>query len=64
MTRIPVRFRESLNISEPVKMFIKKCLEVDESKRMSLDDLKQWIAGDFNGQNAMMKSLNPLQSRN
>lgn len=45
MTRIPVRFRESLKISEPLKDFIKKCLEVDEKKRMSLDDLKYWLNG-------------------
>lgn len=43
MTRIPVRFRESLKISEPMKNFIKKCLEVDERKRMSLEDLKMWL---------------------
>jgi serine/threonine protein kinase len=36
MTRIPVKFRDSLNISSPTKDFIRKCLEVDERKRMAL----------------------------
>lgn len=45
MTRIPVKFRESLNISESMKAFIKKCLEVDDTKRMSLNDLKDWLEG-------------------
>lgn len=42
MTRIPVKFRDSLNISSPTKDFIRKCLEVDEKKRMSLEDLRFW----------------------
>lgn len=46
MTRIPVRFRDTLKISEPMKDFIKKCLEVDEKQRMSLEDLKSWIASE------------------
>jgi serine/threonine protein kinase len=36
MTRVPVKFRSSINISENLKDFIKKCLEVNEAKRMSL----------------------------
>ena len=36
MVRIPVKFRESLNLSNEIKQFIKKCLQVDETKRMSL----------------------------
>lgn len=47
MTRIPVRFRDSLKISQPLKEFIKKCLEVDERQRMSLEDLKGWLGGDY-----------------
>lgn len=43
MTRIPVKFRDSLNISSPTKDFIKKCLNVDETKRMSLEELKLWL---------------------
>lgn len=43
MTRIPVRFRDTLKISEPTKDFIKKCLEVEERDRMSLEDLKAWM---------------------
>jgi len=42
MVRIPVKFRESLNISNEMKTFIKKCLEVNEDARMSLNDLKEW----------------------
>lgn len=30
MTRVPVKFRESLNLSADIKNFIKKCLEVNE----------------------------------
>jgi len=43
MTKVPVRFRDSLNISGPTKEFIRKCLEVDEKRRMSLEDLRNWI---------------------
>ena len=43
MVRIPVKFRDSISISSPTKDFIKKCLEVDERKRMSLEDLKLWL---------------------
>jgi hypothetical protein len=40
MVRIPVKFRESLNISPDMKDFIKKCLEVEEKRRISLEGLK------------------------
>ena len=46
MVRIPVRFRETLGISEETKQFIKKCLEVSEDQRMSLGDLKEWNAAN------------------
>lgn len=42
MVTVPVTFRESLNLSEGMKLFIKKCLEVNEEQRMSLNDLKEW----------------------
>jgi serine/threonine protein kinase len=42
MVKDPVNFRESLNLSEGIKGFIKKCLEVKEEQRMSLADLKEW----------------------
>jgi serine/threonine protein kinase len=42
MVKDPVTFRESLNLSEGMKSFIKKCLEVKEDQRMSLADLKEW----------------------
>lgn len=40
MVRVPVTFRVAA--SDSIKAFIKKCLEVDESKRMGLSDLKSW----------------------
>ena len=40
MVRVPVSFK--VTVSDSVKAFIKKCLEVDESKRMGLSDLKTW----------------------
>lgn len=43
MVRIPVKFKDSLKISSDMKDFIRKCLEIDQNKRMSLQDLKQWI---------------------
>lgn len=42
MVTVPVTFRESLSLSEGMKLFIKKCLEVNEEQRMSLNDLKEW----------------------
>jgi serine/threonine protein kinase len=42
MIRVPVRMRESLNLSEEMKQFVRKCLEVNEEQRMSLADLKEW----------------------
>ena len=38
MVRVPVTF--TVKVSEELKTFIRKCLEVDENKRMSLADLK------------------------
>ncbi len=58
MTRIPVRFRDSLKISDPTKDFIKKCLEVDERLRMSLEDLKAWLNGNLDN----YKPLHALDS--
>lgn len=42
MVRIPVSFK--VKVSEEIQSFIKKCLEVDEQKRMSFSDLKEWSA--------------------
>lgn len=36
MTKIPVKFRDSLKISSDTKDFIRKCLDINETKRMSL----------------------------
>ena len=44
MTRVPVKFKSSITVSETLKDFIKKCLEVNEARRMSLKDLRDWIA--------------------
>jgi hypothetical protein len=38
MVKVPVTF--TVKASDDLKIFIKKCLEVDESKRMSLSDMK------------------------
>ena len=43
MVKIPVKFRDSLKISSDLKDIIRKCLEVNESKRMSVQDLKNWL---------------------
>jgi serine/threonine protein kinase len=48
MVRIPVKFRDSLGISEDIKNFIRKCLEVDEEKRMSLSEMKNWNSSNSN----------------
>lgn len=43
MTRLPVKFKEHIALTKDIKDFIKKCLEVDESKRMNLTDLREWF---------------------
>lgn len=43
MVKIPVKFRDSLKISSDLKDFIRKCLEISETKRMSLEGLVEWI---------------------
>ena len=42
MVRVPVCCKDSLQLSSPTKKFIRKCLEVNEENRMSLQDLKDW----------------------
>lgn len=42
MTKIPVKFKSHIPISDNLKDFILRCLEVNETRRMSLHDLKQW----------------------
>jgi len=42
MVKIPVKFKDTLILSDDTKYFIKKCLEVNEDVRMSLRDLKEW----------------------
>ena len=44
MTKLPVKFKETVAVSKEVKEFIRKCLEIDEHKRMGLSDLKEWIS--------------------
>ena len=58
MTRIPVKFRDSLSISSSMKEFIKKCLEVDEKKRMSLSELEDWLS-----ENGMPLQMNNPENR-
>ena len=43
MTKIPVKFKETVSVSKELKDFIRKCLEIDENKRMGLADLKEWM---------------------
>jgi serine/threonine protein kinase len=43
MTRVPVKFKETVTVSKEVKDFIRKCLEIDENRRMGLADLRNWI---------------------
>jgi hypothetical protein len=43
MTKLPVKFREHVKITEMTKDFIRKCLAVEERDRMSLDDLRHWL---------------------
>lgn len=40
MVKVPVRFSSSVKISEDLKEFIKKCLEVDETKRIGVEGIK------------------------
>lgn len=42
MTRIPVSFSKSVKVSENLQKFIKKCLEVSDLKRMTLEEMKNW----------------------
>lgn len=57
MTKIPVKFKESLNLSKEMKEFIRKCLEVDQQKRMSLPDLREWSNHHPSMRNASEKVL-------
>ena len=43
-----------------MKDFIRKCLEIDEKKRMSLDDLKDWLEANGCERNNSTKS-DPLK---
>jgi serine/threonine protein kinase len=44
MTKLPVKFKETVSVSKEVKEFIRKCLEIDENKRMGLTDLRDWMS--------------------
>lgn len=57
MTRIPVKFKETITISKDIKEFIKKCLEVDESKRMCLAGMRDWIDNHSDRQRAKSSSV-------
>jgi hypothetical protein len=43
MSRVPVKFRETVSVSKEVKDFMRKCLEIDENRRVGLTDLRNWI---------------------
>ena len=43
MTKVPVKFKSSVSISDTLKDFIRKCLEVNEGRRMGLKDLREWL---------------------
>ena len=43
MQKIPVKFRDSLKLSDNIKNFIRKCLDINENKRMSIDGMKAWL---------------------
>ena len=58
MTKIPVKFKSTVSISDTLKDFIKKCLEVNEAQRMSLKDLKEW---SFNNSHPRSHSLSSKQ---
>jgi|JI6StandDraft_1071083.scaffolds.fasta_scaffold15535_7 hypothetical protein len=36
MVKVPVRFPTTVKVSEELKEFIKRCLEVDENKRIGV----------------------------
>lgn len=69
MVKVPVRFRDSLNISEQTKRFIAKCLEVNEDQRMSLADLRDWNRNNSydslkDGMNSLNRSLELVKKAN
>lgn len=37
MVKVPVKFRDAIPVSQDLKYFIRRCLEVDERKRMTPD---------------------------
>lgn len=42
MVKVPVRFPSSVRVSEELKDFIKRCLEVDEGKRIGVEGMKSF----------------------
>jgi len=42
MVKLPVRFPNAIKVSEELKDFIKRCLEVDENKRIGVDGIKNF----------------------
>jgi hypothetical protein len=63
MTKIPVKFKDSLKLSTDFKDFIRKCLEISESKRMSLEGLKQWIEEQEGGADKQKENVLNYQPR-
>lgn len=58
MVKVPVKFRDSLAISEETKRFIRQCLEVNEDQRMSLADLRHW--NNSNSYESLRDGMNSL----
>jgi serine/threonine protein kinase len=42
MVRIPVKFSNSVKVSDELKEFIKRCLEVDEIKRIGVTEIQSY----------------------
>lgn len=61
MTRIPVKFKQHVALSKDIKQFIRKCLEVDQSKRMNLTDLREWF--DKNSEKPRTKTHSVQQKK-
>ena len=51
MVKVPVTFKVA--VSDELKTFIKSCLEVDETHRMGLGDLRGWTQKDNNRRKSM-----------
>jgi hypothetical protein len=44
---IPIKFKDNRDVSDEIKKFIKKCLDVEENNRMTFEEIKGWGKGKF-----------------